>query len=84
MDYVRTILSATGAFPALKATRVVVGQVECRRTLEVLAIASKQRTMEGNPLITITCSRRRGMDRGLREDWEEGYEAEGIQNSLSK
>ena len=79
MDYVRTILSATGVFPVLKATRVVVGQVECRTTLRALAIASKQFMMEGNPLTTISaCGRRRGMDRGLRVDWEECYEAEGI------
>ena len=60
---VQNILSVTGIFPGLKVIRVTVSRHGCKRTLQLLPVASRQQRMEGNPLTYcegITFSGRRG------------------------
>ena len=60
---VQNVLSIIGIFPGLKVIRVTVGWHGCKRTLQLLPVASRQRRMEGNPLTYcegVTFSRRRG------------------------
>ena len=86
VDFVQNALSLTGVFPNLKTIRAAVSRDDCKRTLQILAIASKRRMEEGNPLATIQpllAGGGDGLDESLRAEWEECYKAEGIQSFLS-
>ena len=85
-DCIRNSLSVPGVFPGLKVIRVAVSRHNCKRTLRLLAVASKRRMVEGNPLTTIEPLSAEGedeLDQSLRVEWEESYKAEGIHNFLS-
>lgn len=85
-DFVQNALSTTGVFPGLRVIRVAVSRHDCVRVLRSLAIASKRRMMEGNPLTTIEpllVEGEDGLDENLRVEWEESYKAEDVHNSLS-
>ena len=84
-DFVQNALSTTGVFPGLRVIRVAVSRHDCVRVLRSLAIASKRRMMEGNPLTTIEplLVEEDGLDESLRVEWEESYKAEDVHNSLS-
>ena len=75
-DFVQDVLSETELFLELRVIRVAVSRGDCKRTLRLLAIASKRRMEEGNPLTTIEPLLVEGKDRldqSLRVEWEEGY-----------
>ena len=87
VDYVQDALSAAGIFPGLKVIRVAVSGEDCRRTLHLLATASRRRMEEGNPLTAIEpllAEGEDGLDQSLHVEWEESYKAENIQCFLSK
>ena len=86
-DSVQNVLSVPGVFPGLRVIRVAVSWGDCRRTLQLLAIASKRRMEEGNPLATIEpllAEGEDGLDPNLRVEWRGSYEAEDMENLLSK
>ena len=85
-DYVQDALSITGVFPGLKVIRVAVDLDDCKRSLQLLATASKQRMDEGNPLARVEPLLAEGEDeleQSLRVEWEECYKAENIHDFLS-
>ena len=85
-DLIQDALSLTGVFPNLKTIWAAVSRDDCKGTLQILAIASKRRMEEGNPLATIQpllVEDGDGLDESLRAEWEERYKAEGIQCFLS-
>ena len=86
-DCVHHVLSVVGAFPRLKVIRVTVTRRNCKKTLQLLAIVSKQRMEEGNPLTTVERLALEGGDESeprLRAKWMKRCKAEGIQNFLSQ
>jgi len=87
VDCVREILFLSGVFPNLKVIWVTVSRDDCERTLQVLASVSKLRMGAGNPLTTIrllVAEGGDGLNQELCAEWEKCYDAEGIQNFLSK
>ena len=81
------ILSITGVFPGLKVIRVATSRDDCKGVLQLLATALRLRMEEGNLLTTVEPLLEEGEDVlgwELRAEWEKHYEAEGIQNLLSR
>ena len=81
------ILSITGVFPGLKVIRVATNRDDCKGVLRLLATALRLRMEEGNLLTTVEPLLEEGEDVlgwELRAEWEKHYEAEGIQNLLSR
>ena len=86
-DRVQNALSVAGVLPGLKGIRVAVSQYDYKRTLRLLATISELRMEEGNPLTMVerlVLEGEDGLNQMLHAKWEKRYEAEGIQNFLSK
>ena len=79
-----SLLSDTGVLPGLKVIRVWVSRDDYPGTLLPLATALRLRAEGGNPLTAIEPLFAEGEDGLGRVEWEKHYEAEGIQNFLSK
>ena len=85
----RYLLCEPGVFPGLKVIRVVISWDDCKEALEGFAAILRLRMEEGNPLVAIEPLSAEGvgeggLDPGLRAEWDERYETEGIHNFLSK
>lgn len=81
------VLPINGVFPGLKVIRVGISLDDCKGALQLLATALRLRMEKGNPLTTVEPLLPEGEDglgQELRVKWEKYYEAEGIQNFLSK
>jgi hypothetical protein len=86
-DFVQNALSTTGVFPGLKILRVTVRRDYCETALQLLAVTSRLRVVGGRPLSSIEpviAESDGGLDQRLFAMWERCYNAEGIQNLLSK
>ena len=81
------VLPITGVFPGLKVIRIAINRDDCKEALRLLAAALRLRMEEGNPLTTVEpllAEDEDGPGQDLRVEWEKYFEAEGIQNFLSK
>jgi len=81
------VLPITGVFPGLRVIRVAINLDDCKGALQLLAAALKLRMEEENPLTAVEPFSAEGEDELSQElcaEWEKHYEAEGIQNFLSR
>ena len=81
------VLSIPRVFPGLKVIRVAISRGDCKEALQLLSAASRLRMAEGNPFSTIEpllAEGEGGFGQELCAEWEKHYEADGIQNFLSK
>ena len=81
---VSNVLSIAGVFPALRVIRVLVCRDGCERSLQLLTTVLRMRMAEGNPLTRVEPLFVKDDDGLGCAGWARHYEAEGIQNFLSK